>query len=237
MNFQAVEQANGNSVTMFGVFTEVGGVSYTQNQKAKSVCKITDDMGISHRVHIYQGKGQLPTPQQAGQRWQFNLSTFQGTSPGGSYTGYSGFWISSAQVNQPQQNAPQNIPQGGQWTPPKGRQATPQATGATKAKDVDWDAKDLRMARMNALTNSTKLICLIAEANKEYTDNITEDPTLLTLIRKSAEVFVQYIYNGLPKQNTVKQAADQAAQEIGNHYDESNMPTQSGDQVPDFLNE
>jgi len=64
-------------------------------------------------------------------------------------------------------------------------------------KDVDWDAKELRDARINALNNATKLVCLIAESNKEYTDNPADDPTLLTLIEKSAEVLVNYIYKGL----------------------------------------
>lgn len=109
MNFQAVEQANGSSITMFGIFIEVGGVQYTQNQKAKSVCKIRDDTGVEHKAHLYQGTGQLPTPAQLNQRCQFSLSTFQGSYQGKPYTGYSGFWNSQAQVGQ--QNAPQAPPQ------------------------------------------------------------------------------------------------------------------------------
>lgn len=93
------------------------------------------------------------------------------------------------------QYAAQDAPQGGQ----QGRSQPAQSKGEAKDdSNVDWDAKDLRMARMNALTNSTRLICLIAEANKDYMDKPTEDPTLLHLIRKSAEVLVIYIYNGLP---------------------------------------
>lgn len=115
MNFQAVEQANGNLVTMFGILTQVGGVQYTPQQKAKSVCKIRDDNGVEHTVHIYQGKGQLPNPQQLNQRCQFNLSTFQGSYKNKPYTGYSGFWDSQTQVNQGQQ-APQQ-PNAGQPAP------------------------------------------------------------------------------------------------------------------------
>ena len=205
MNFQTIEQANGNSVMMFGVFTEIGGISYTQNQKAKSVCKITDDMGVMHSVHIYQGKGQLPGPQQAGLRYQFNLSTYQGSYQSKAYVGYSGFWNSQAQVAPPQ-NAPQ---------------ATPQvARSATTPKDVDWDAKDLRMARMNALTNSTKLVCLMLEAGE------TKPPDV-ALIAKTAELIVNYIYNGLQK-DAVKQASDAAkpSPAMGGEFD-----------MPDFLNE
>ena len=144
MNFQAVEQANGNKVTIFGTFTEIGGVQYTSQQKAKAICKVRDTTGVEHKVHIYQGTGQLPAPENLNQRHQFTLSTFQGTYENNPYTGYSGFWNNKARVNQ---NTPQNSPQS-----PKPQQ------------QPDLDAKDLRTARMNALTNSTKLICLIAEA-------------------------------------------------------------------------
>lgn len=125
MNFQQVEQANGNLVTMFGAFTEIGGTQYTSNRAAKAICKIRDDTGETHTVHIYQGKGQLPGTQQLNQRCQFSLSTFQGTRPNGSYTGYSGFWNSGVQVNQSNQQAP---PQ--QGLPPQ----------KTKQDKPDWDA-------------------------------------------------------------------------------------------------
>ena len=78
MNFQQVTAANGQKVTMFGVFTEIGGTQFTPQQKAKAICKVTDDSGASHNVHIYQGTGQLPTLQNLNQRSQFSLSTFQG---------------------------------------------------------------------------------------------------------------------------------------------------------------
>lgn len=182
MNFQAVEQANGNLVMMFGIFTEVGGVTYTANQKAKCSCKITDDTGTAHKVNIYQGKGQLPGPQQARLRYQFNLSTFQGNYQGNPYTGYSGFWNSTAQVGQQQ----------GQQAPPQAPQAPSQATGqAQDKKEVDWDAKDLRQARMNGLNNATRLICLLAEMTKNDTSLNTDH------VKGVAGEFVDYIYHGL----------------------------------------
>lgn len=130
MNFQIVDRNNGNLVDMFGTFMEIGGVQYTQNQKAKAVCKIADDNGVSHKVHLHQGNGQLPTPAQLQQRHAFSLKTFQGTFEGGTYTGYSGFWKDKIQVNQqPQQGLPQ---------PP---QAPQQATQPPKNnKQPDWDA-------------------------------------------------------------------------------------------------
>ena len=94
-------------------------------------------------------------------------------------------------------------PYQGQQAPSQPAQATNEQQSAPQGKkEPDWDAKDLRMARMNALTNSTRLICLIAETNKEYTENPTDDPTLLKLITKSAEILVNYIYNGLTKKQT-----------------------------------
>lgn len=120
MNFQQVEQGNGNLVQMFGTFTEIGGLQYTPQQKAKAICKIRDDTGAEHNVHIYQGKGQLPSLQQFSQRCQFNISTFQGTYKNKPYTGYSGFWDSSVQVNQ--QQPPQTVAGYAKLPPPPPQQ-------------------------------------------------------------------------------------------------------------------
>jgi hypothetical protein len=124
MNFQAVEAANGNRVTMYGTFVEVGAASYTANQKAKAVCKVRDTNGVTHNVHVYQGKGFLPGPQNINQRYEFSLNTFQDSYQGNPYTGYSGFWNSNTQGAQ--QQTPQAPPQ--QPQQPKSK------------KDVDWDA-------------------------------------------------------------------------------------------------
>ena len=107
-------------------------------------------------------------------------------------------YLDYGKIQSQQQTAPPNAPQ----APQNALQST------NNKKDVDWDAKDLRMARMNALTNATKLVCLIAESNKEYTDNPADDPTLLTLIEKSAEVLVNYIYKGLPGLKTPDKPID-----------------------------
>ncbi len=117
MNFAQVEQGNGNKVQMFGILTEIGGLQYTPKQAAKAVCKIRDDAGVEHKVHIYQGTGQLPTPQQFNQRCQFTLSTFQGNYQGKLYTGYSGFWNASAQTGQQPTPQGQNVPPQAPQTP------------------------------------------------------------------------------------------------------------------------
>lgn len=105
MNFIAVKQANGQNVTMFGTFNEIGGVSLNQNQKQVCKCQITDDVGEKHLVRLYNQN--MPTPALLNMRQQFTLSSYQGqTQKGQPYTGYSGFWDDRAQVNQVPANAP-----------------------------------------------------------------------------------------------------------------------------------
>ncbi len=126
----------------------------------------------------------------------------------------------------------QNINQQGQWDceaasnnqgtynkfkkhydkPYQGQQGTQQAPQTTNPQqpapqgknEPDWDAKDLRMARMNSLTNSTKLICLIAEANKDIDVKGKDREGLVNLVTQTADILLHYIYNGLTK----KQAPD-----------------------------
>ena len=112
MNFQQVKQANGNNVTMFGTFDEIGGVSLTNNQKQVCKCHIADDSGEKHLVRLY---GTMPHVNLLRMRQEFSLSSYQGTNQRGQpYTGFSGFWNDRAQVNQVPQDAPQaphTIPQ------------------------------------------------------------------------------------------------------------------------------
>lgn len=131
MNFQAVQQANGQNVTMFGTFNEIGGVSLTQNKKQVCKCQLIDDNGEKHLVRLY---GTMPGPALLGQRQQFTLSTYSGkTQQGQPYTGYSGFWNDKAQV------APQNT----QQAPPQPAQGTNYQPPAPQGKkEPDWDAID-----------------------------------------------------------------------------------------------
>ncbi len=112
MNFQQVKQANGNNVTLFATFNDVGGVSYTQDQKPVSKCHLTDDSGEKHLVRLY---GTMPTPALNNMRQEFSLSSYQGKNQQGQpYTGFSGFWNDRAMVNQVPANAPPapyNVPQ------------------------------------------------------------------------------------------------------------------------------
>jgi hypothetical protein len=131
---------------MFGTFVEVGGASYSANQKAKAVCKVRDMTGVSHNVHVYQGKGFLPGPQNINQRYEFTLSTFQGSYQGQPYTGYSGFWNGQAQNAPQQQQAPQQAPQGPQQQAQQPKQANGSAD-MIKARSMGLAyAKDLVVA-------------------------------------------------------------------------------------------
>jgi len=104
LNFQQVKQANGNNVTMFGTFDEIGGVSLTNNQKQVCKCQIIDDSGEKHLVRLY---GTMPHVNLLRMRQEFSLSSYQGTNQRGQpYTGFSGFWNDRAQVNQVPANAP-----------------------------------------------------------------------------------------------------------------------------------
>lgn len=104
MNFMAVKQANGQNVTILATFVEVGGVSFTANQKQVCKCQLIDDNGEQHLVRLY---GTMPLPTLLNMRQQFSLSSYQGTNQRGQpYTGFSGFWNDRAMVNQVPGNAP-----------------------------------------------------------------------------------------------------------------------------------
>jgi len=96
MNFQAVQQANGQMVTMFGTIVEFKGEGVNpKSQKPYKKVAITDDSGVKHNVTL---RGNLPDPSLLNQRAQFSLDSYQGNYQGQPYTGYSGFWNNQAQV-------------------------------------------------------------------------------------------------------------------------------------------
>ena len=180
MNFQQVQQANGQNVTMFGAITEFKGEGINPNS-GKPFKKVTI-VDANNEKHTVTLRGTLPDLSIQGQRTQFDISTYSGNYQGQPYTGYSGFWKSTAQVNQqPQPTAPQQAQQG----------PSQPAQKPNDTQKVDWDAKDLRNARMNSLNNATLFITKLAE--------VTQNATWLSReqISKVANSFVDYIYNGL----------------------------------------
>lgn len=108
MNFQAVEQANGNDVTINAIATALGATEYTTQKGTPFMkCKLTDANGRMEDVTIWQGKGHPIPGSMQGQTLSFNLNC----KVNGKYTNYGGFWNAAAQT-QPIQ--PQAQPQGQQ---------------------------------------------------------------------------------------------------------------------------
>lgn len=187
MNFQAVAQANGQNVIMFGTFNEVGGVSFTQNQKQVCKCQIIDDNNEKHSVRLY---GTMPTPVVLNTRQQFTLSTFQGNYKGQPYTGYSGFWNDKAQVApQNSQQAPQNAPQSTNY-----QQPAPQGIKMpdTYAYPVTPDTQE-RMAASVACQCAARLFGSVP-------DNMPADEAASLLIQ-IAEPIKKWILNSNPQTN------------------------------------
>lgn len=112
MNFQAVEQANGNDVTINAIVTSLGNTEYTKQKGTPFMkCKLTDANGITKDVTIWQGRGHPIPGSMQGQTLSFNLSC----KVSGQYTNYGGFWNASAQTapiaQQPAQQAQQGTQQ------------------------------------------------------------------------------------------------------------------------------
>jgi len=141
MNFQQVQQANGQNVIIFGTIVEFKGQGVNpKSNKPYMKVSVLDDTGVKKNVTL---RGALPTMNMINQRVQFNLRSYQGTYQGQPYTGYSGFWYNRATVNQGQPQMPpqaaQAAPQQPTYTPVP--QTTPQST-YTPPKKRDYDKEN-----------------------------------------------------------------------------------------------
>jgi len=169
MNFQAVQQANGQMITMFGTIVEFKGEGVNpKSQKPYKKVAITDDSGVKHNVTL---RGNLPDPSLLNQRAQFSLNSYQGNHQGQPYTGYSGFWNNQAQV------APQGQPSGAAqgsltYTPvnqPQGQQQPPQQayTPPVKPASRDYDKENRGKCRFGfyqaAITMGMTPVQLVAD--------------------------------------------------------------------------
>lgn len=126
MNFQAVEQANGNDVTINAIATALGATEYTKQKGTPFMkCKLTDANGRTENVTIWQGKGHPIPGSMQGQTLSFNLNC----KVSGQYTNYGGFWNASAQVAPIQAQA---TPQ-----PQQGQQQPTQRPNAPQPRDYD----------------------------------------------------------------------------------------------------
>ena len=132
MNFQAVEQANGNDVVINAIATMLGNTEYTKQKGTPFMkCKLTDANGRTEDVTIWQGKGHPIPGSMQRQTLSFNLSC----KVNGQYTNYGGFWNASAQV-APIAHQPQQATQ------------RPQ-----KASEPDWDAISYGKVRHGVVTS------------------------------------------------------------------------------------
>ena len=185
MNFQAVKEANGNNVTMFGTFNEIGGVSLNQNQKQVCKCQVTDDNGEKHLIRIYNQN--MPTTALLNMRQQFTLSSYQGqTQKGQPYTGFSGFWDDRAQVDQvvplnsPQ--APHTIPQASQ-TPPQ-QPSVPAQAPRQGMKMPDTYAYPVTPETADRMARAACIVALLKDGQKPLLSYVTE---LVEYIRTGKE--------------------------------------------------
>jgi len=183
MNFGTVRNANGQLIEMFATALEVGPSKLSSNKKPYQAVKLRDDTGEEHQLTIMQGQGKLLDAACLNQRLAFNLETYQGRSG----VAYSGFWRDTVKVNQAPAQYQQGPPQIGQAeVPPK--------------EEVDWDAKDLRNAKMNGLNNATSF--LIALATITSSAEFLQEEKAKSL----AKSFVDWIYE---KDNEPEESSDE----------------------------
>lgn len=167
MNFQEIDSANGNNVAIWATMTEHLGVTQ-KDGKLKLKCKLKDDNGITHNVHIHKGNGELPGTEHLEKRMEFNLNTFQGNYQGQPYTGYSGFWNDSAQVTpQNAQQAPSQAAQSTNYQLPAPQQGMSQQDAASFA--INAAARIFGKAPKEMPANeAANLLIQIAEPIKEW---------------------------------------------------------------------
>lgn len=155
MNFQAVNQGNGGLVVMNGTIAELGVQKLNKKGNPYMSVKIADTTGEKHSVTIQAGKTGLPNASMLGKLCVFALSTYQGQN-GIAYSGFCNGLAVQNPVNPTQQQYQQTMQQ---RLKPQTQQPVPQTDKAI----VDWEAKDMRMARMCALNNATLFVTTFAE--------------------------------------------------------------------------
>lgn len=166
-NFNSVDQANGNNVAIWATMTEHLGVTQ-KDGKLKLKCKLKDDNGVTHNVHIHKGNGELPGTEHLEKRMEFNLNTFQGNYKGQPYTGYSGFWshgaTASASQNQQQGTQPPAQPTNYKQPAPQGMSQQDAASFAINAAAKIFGEAPREMPANEA----AKLLIQIAEPIKKW---------------------------------------------------------------------
>ena len=154
MNWQTVEQANGQNAQMNGTITEFCGEGINEKSgKPWKKVKVTD----GNKIHNVTLRGDtLPGPDALDKPSSFTLATYQGTYQNKQYTGYSGFWNGLAQ-GQP---APQGFSQSAQKL-------------GNKKQEPDWDKIAEGKVRCNVVCSgiqSGQLECKTPAAVDYWTD-------------------------------------------------------------------
>lgn len=174
MNFAAVQQAGGQNVIMLGQIVEFKGEGVGRTGKPWKKMVVEDMERERHTVTI---RGNLPPATALNQQAQFTISTYQGTSQGGPYTGYSGFCdvlpnygqqAPQAAGYQPtQQQSP--APPLRQPQQPQLQQQYPRQQQANK--QPDWDNINLGKCRHT-------LYCAVIKAGMTPIDLVADVPML-----------------------------------------------------------
>lgn len=74
----------------------------------------------------------------------------------------------------------------------------PAGTAVTPDKpEVNWDAKDLRSARMNGCNNATTVMDILARVDPEATKEKLKEVNPIDLAKDIAKQFVKFIYEGV----------------------------------------
>jgi hypothetical protein len=201
MNFSMVRQALGQmdgqyqlKIAMFGVVVppQIGEIEYNKKTgKPYQQVKIQDDTGETNKVKILGGKMTIDL---IGKRLAFDIapSPYQPDPSRPPIMYYTGFWNDRATV--PSTKPPEITPVASQaaskplaFNP--NRPSLGIHTTAQQSPQVDWDAKDLRNAKLGALKAAVALQVAMAEIDKNLT-RLTPH-----YIKGEADGYVAWIYD------------------------------------------
>lgn len=204
MNFNSVRQAEGKKdekgyqikIAMFGTPDGIDDVAFTPEGKRFQQVTMTDDNGETNKVKIYLGTDKTMIDGCIGKRLAFNVApnSFKNKMY------YGGFWNDRAAIRPA--NTAANTPQSPQGA---SKPAAPTQTGekytVNIAKETDWDAKDLRMAKECALKCAVQKQVIMAEIAKDL-NRVTDNKII-----EVSEKFLDWIY-AEPETELEKEAGD-----------------------------
>jgi hypothetical protein len=151
MNFATLKTLPVNqSIPVFMTVVEVGGVKLTANNKRKQSVKLRDDNGEQHTVSIFTDKSGDIMGGALNQRLAFSLSRWDNQGQ----PAFSGFWNSTATVNQQPHPAQQAAPPVQTYVPPQ--QTYVPANQPFQSKPIDNNLSIIRQCMAKAAVESLK---------------------------------------------------------------------------------